>query len=75
MKIQRSLISALSVAALFGSQAMAGSPVDRNRDSPGLGWAYGKGVPGPTRGAGIAFVLLAGGYTLYRRFRARRKPD
>jgi hypothetical protein len=75
MKIGRSLIASLSVAALLGSQAMAAPPADRNPDSPGLGWAYGKGVPGPTGGGGIAFVLLAGGYALYRRFRARRKPD
>jgi hypothetical protein len=75
MKIRRGLIAALSAAALLGSQAIAAPPADRNPDSPGLGWAYGRGVPGPTGGAGIAFVLLAGGYALYRRFRARKKTD
>jgi hypothetical protein len=32
------------------------------------------GVPGPIAGAGVPFLLIAGGYVLLRRYRSRNRP-
>jgi hypothetical protein len=76
MRIQ-DLLAAAAVAALVSSSAFAAQPADRNDNSPGNGWAKGqdsRGAPGPVAGAGLPFLLLAGGYVLLRRYRSR-KPD
>ncbi|MGF9764503.1 hypothetical protein AAII07_56395 [Microvirga sp. 0TCS3.31] len=39
--------------------------------SHGGGGGGNKGVPGPIAGAGLPFLLLAGGYVLVRRYRNR----
>jgi hypothetical protein len=38
------------------------------------GGLHGIGAPGPIAGAGLPFLLLAGGYMLVRRYR-KRKAD
>lgn len=61
-----------------------GPPPDRG-DTPGLGYGSGGrnggsgggprggslGAPGPVAGAGLPFLLLAGGYGVYRHLRRR----
>jgi hypothetical protein len=80
----KSLIAAAALCTLTGSYVMAaGQPADRNPSKPGLGWGAGgsgggggnKGVPGPIAGAGLPFLLLAGGYVLVRRYRARNTAE
>jgi hypothetical protein len=68
MRIQN-LVAAAAVAALVSSPAFAaqqdtGRP--KGQDS--------RGASGPVAGAGLPFLLLAGGYVLLRRYRSR-KPD
>jgi hypothetical protein len=75
MKLLQTLFVAAAVAALVSSRAVADPPDDRNPNSPGLGWASGqesKGVPGPVAGTGIAYLLLTGGYAVFRRHRKRK---
>jgi len=69
------LFAAAAVVAFVGTHALADQPQDGNPNSPGLGWAHGKGVPGPVAGAGLSYVLLAGGYAVFRWYRRRRKPE
>ncbi|MBZ6075874.1 hypothetical protein [Microvirga puerhi] len=78
---QRSFLGVVFVSTVMGSYALAAPPADRNPNSPGLGWAYGKekgdsggynrGAPGPLAGAGLPFLIVAGGYVLWRRYRNR----
>jgi hypothetical protein len=56
------------------SATHAAKPADRNSDSPGLGWAGAKGVPGPIAGAGLPALVLAGAY-VWMRQRRRTKRD
>jgi hypothetical protein len=75
MNTRQTLLAAAAVAAAISSHALADPPDDRNPNNPGLGWAYGqdsKGVPGPVAGVGIAYLLLAGGYGVFRRYRKRK---
>jgi hypothetical protein len=76
----KTFITAAALCALTGSYAMAaGQPAARNHSKPGLGWGAGgsgggggnKGAPGPIAGAGLPFLLIAGGYVLVRRYRNR----
>lgn len=45
--------------------------------SPGRGPDHGGslGAPGPIAGAGLPFLLVAGGYALLRRYRSRSKME
>lgn len=74
-----SLSAALLVAATFTLPAFA---ADENAATPGncgncqgnQGQGVGNiGVPGPIAGAGLPFLLIAGGYVLVRRYRNRSK--
>ena len=71
---QKTLLAAAAVAAIGALPALA-QPSDRNPSKPGLGWGAGgsKGAPGPIAGAGLPFLLLAGGYVLVRHYRNRHK--
>jgi hypothetical protein len=40
-----------------------------------LGGSNNKGAPGPIAGAGLPFLLVAGGYALVRRYRNRSKAE
>lgn len=81
---QKTLIAAASFCILAGPVAFADSPGDRG-PSPGQGWAHGwdkgggggggssAGAPGPIAGAGLPFLLIAGGYVMFRRYRRNRR--
>jgi hypothetical protein len=60
----------LSIASAVPSLAV---PVDKNPDANGNGWGPGGkmalGVPAPVVGAGLPFLILAGGYFWIRRRR------
>ena len=60
----------------FSSQDLTGLSSGSGRGpggpgGPGGGGGGSKGVPGPIAGAGLPFLLLAGGYVLVRRYRTR----
>lgn len=77
MRLLPSVLAAAAIPLLVSSYGLAAQPGDRNPDSPGLGWAYGKGskgVPGPVAGAGLSFLLLAGGIAVLYRYRKRSRP-
>ena len=57
----------LAAAFLF---ALAASPALANN-----GHHYGKGAPGPIAGAGLGFLVLAGGYYVVRRWRNRNTEE
>jgi len=50
-----------------------GSPVGSGGSSVGSGSS--KGAPGPIAGAGLPFLILAGGYALVRRYRHRGRAE
>src|SRR4051812_45151966 len=56
-----------------------GKPMWGSHDKPHGGGSSGgpggsnKGAPGPIAGAGLPFVLIAGGYTLVRMYRRRSR--
>ena len=43
--------------------------------SPALAQTYGKGAPGPIAGAGLAYLVVAGGYYVVRRWRKRNTDE
>jgi hypothetical protein len=49
--------------------ALAASPALANNGNGGNGNHYGWGAPGPIAGAGLGFLVLAGGYYVVRRWR------
>lgn len=76
---QKTLVATAVFCTMAGPYAFADPPGDRG-PSPGLGYANGwsngggpsgggssRGAPGPIAGAGLPFLLLAGGYILVRR--------
>lgn len=84
---QKALVATAVFYTMAGSYAFADPPGDHG-PSPGLGYANGwdkgggpgdgggsnRGAPGPIAGAGLPFLLLAGGYILVRRrFRNRAR--
>jgi hypothetical protein len=76
---QKTLIAAAALCALTGSYAVA-APGKANPPSNPTprGNAYGingKPVPGPIAGAGLPFLLIAGGYALVRRYRNRTQAE
>jgi hypothetical protein len=70
--LRKTFIAALAVG-LIGSM-----PAFADGKSRGLGnqcqgrSCSGIGAPGPIAGAGLPFLLLAGGYMLVRRYRKRK---
>jgi hypothetical protein len=65
----KTLLAATALCALSGSAALANKGGIPN-------WGNsGKGVPGPIAGAGLPFLLIAGGYVLVRRYRNRSKAE
>jgi hypothetical protein len=69
-------LATLLVAATFTLPAFAAGKSHGGGGPPP--WAGGsggggsnKGAPGPIAGAGLPFLLLAGGYVLMRRYRNR----
>lgn len=69
--LQKALLAAAAVCAITATGAIAKQP------PPGGGWGAGgsKGAPGPIAGAGLPFLLIAGGYALVRRYRNRSKAE
>jgi hypothetical protein len=65
---QKTLLAATALCALTGSAALADKGGNPN-------WHSGKGTPGPIAGAGLPFLLIAGGYVLVRRYRNRSKAE
>jgi len=70
MRLLPSVLAAAAIALLVNSYGLAAQP-----DSPGLGREYdgSKGVPGPVAGAGLSFLLLAGGAAVLYRYRKRSR--
>ncbi|MGF9763133.1 hypothetical protein AAII07_49110 [Microvirga sp. 0TCS3.31] len=52
-----------------------GCGVGQTTNGCGGGGGGSKGVPGPIAGAGLPFLLIAGGYALVRRYRDRSTAD
>jgi hypothetical protein len=81
MRNQKNLLAAAAMAALVSSQAFAANPGDRDtgrpkgQDSGSSKDQDSRGASGPVAGAGLPFLLLAGGYVLFRRYRNSRKPN
>jgi hypothetical protein len=75
MSIVRIMLCAAMLGFLAVPSAFADKPFDRG-DTPGLGWGKGGShsvpAPAPIAGAGIAWLGVAGGAYLYRRFRRGR---
>ncbi|MBM1175626.1 hypothetical protein [Microvirga arabica] len=75
----------LIVAATFALPAVAANP--NAATPPNCGNCQGnqgqgvgnigsnKGAPGPIAGAGLPFLLIAGGYALVRRYRNRSRTE
>jgi hypothetical protein len=57
---QKTLLAAALLLALVASPALANN-----------GDHYGRAAPGPIAGAGLGFLVLAGGYYVVRRWRNR----
>jgi hypothetical protein len=77
------LLAAAALLALAASPALAGGGGDSqggnnnnqggNSDSQGAG--AGKAVPGPIAGAGLGYLVLAGGYYVVRRWRKQKTGE
>ncbi|MFZ0497400.1 MAG: hypothetical protein WBE80_15785 [Methylocella sp.] len=65
----RTLLAAAFLVAMAASPALAGGP-ERLIDQPS-----GTAVPGPIAGAGLGFLVLAGGYYVVRRWRKQNPGD
>jgi hypothetical protein len=68
---KKSLVLAAAICAISGSYALAGGRGGHHHG----GHHGGKGVPGPIAGAGLPFLLIAGGYALVRRRRNRAEAN
>jgi hypothetical protein len=73
-KLPTILVAAAVLCAMTGSYALAapGGEKGGNSNAPGQIKKGGSaGAPGPIAGAGLPFLLIAGGYALVRRYRSR----
>jgi hypothetical protein len=75
-------LAAVLLAATFSLPALAGGDNGNNGNgnqcqgnSCGGGGGSNRGAPGPIAGAGLPFLLIAGGYVLVRRYRNRSKVE
>ncbi|MGF9763376.1 hypothetical protein AAII07_50415 [Microvirga sp. 0TCS3.31] len=65
---QKTLLAAAAVCAISTLPALADKGGTPNSNS-------NTGAPGPIAGAGLPFLLLAGGYVLARRYRNRGQAE
>jgi hypothetical protein len=77
---QKTLLAAAAVCAITSLPALAQGVGPRGAGAQGQGPGGGppgqsKGSPGPIAGAGLPFLLLAGGYVLMRRYRNRGRAQ
>ena len=72
-------LAALLAVAAFTLPALADPTNCGNcQGNNGVGLGNGgsnRAAPGPMAGAGLPFLLIAGGYALVRRYRTRAKPE
>jgi hypothetical protein len=61
-------LGALLVTVALALPAYAANDKGNNGDGDGNGGSS-RGAPGPIAGAGLPFLLIAGGYALVRRYR------
>ncbi len=61
--------------ASFHGSKPGGKPGGGGSSHSGGGGGSSKGVPGPVAGAGLSFLLVAGGYVLVRRYRNRYRAE
>jgi len=70
------LLAAAALLALAASPALAKGDGDKgdhgDRDKNGRG---GIGAPGPIAGAGLGYLVLAGGYYVVRRWRNQKSGE
>ncbi|MFC5084815.1 hypothetical protein [Microvirga arabica] len=81
---QKSVLAAAAVCVMAAVPALAqgkgngpggsGPPGLGGGGPPGLSKGN-KGAPGPIAGAGLPFLLIAGGYALVRRYRNRSRTE
>jgi hypothetical protein len=78
---QKTILAAAAVCAITSLPALA---LGRPPEVPGGGGpprggngngGINRGGPGPIAGAGLPFLLIAGGYVLVRRYRNRGKAE
>jgi hypothetical protein len=74
------LLAAAALLALAASPALAGNSQGGNNDNQGgnsenQGAGAGKAVPGPIAGAGLGYLVLAGGYYVVRRWRKQKTGE
>jgi hypothetical protein len=70
MRFQPKLLAAALLVALAASPALA-----ERGERGGEGHHYGWGAPGPIAGAGLAYLVVAGGYYVVRRWRKRNTEE
>jgi hypothetical protein len=78
----KTLLAATALCALTGLSALPASAAPTNcgncQGNSGNGLGNGgsnRGTPGPIAGAGLPFLLIAGGYALVCRYRNRGKAE
>ena len=71
MHFQPRTLLAAALFMLAVSPALATSPCA----TPACGAGGGKAAPGPIAGAGLGFLVLAGGYYVVRRWRTRNTEE
>jgi hypothetical protein len=78
---QKTLLAAAAACAITSLPALAQGVGPGGGGAPGQGPGGGgapgqnRGAPGPIAGAGLPFLLLAGGYVLMRRYRNRGRAQ
>jgi hypothetical protein len=76
---QKTFLAAAAICAITSLPAVAGGSNGNNgkgnqcQGNSCGGGGSNAGAPGPIAGAGLPFLLIAGGYALVRRYR-NRKP-
>lgn len=71
----KAVLTAAAVFAMISLPALAapGGVKGPNPNAPGQ--SKSKGAPGPIAGAGLPFLLLAGGYAVMRHYRKGAKAE
>jgi hypothetical protein len=73
--LHKALLVAASVCAITSVPVLADQGGIPNGGNSANAPGHNKGAPGPIAGAGLPFLLLAGGYVLVRRYRNRNKAE